>query len=83
MYVICNVVPRREGREKIAIKDYLLVDEILKQKPVLLPQIVMKHLDHVKSIQRHGITFVVKSLLSSMGLYEDGPNLWFWENHWI
>ena len=36
MYVICNVVPRREGREKISIEYYLLVDEILIQKPVSL-----------------------------------------------
>ena len=37
MYVISNVVPRREVREKIVIEDYLLVDEILKQKPIYWP----------------------------------------------
>ena len=49
MYVICNVVPRRKGREKIAIEDYLLVNEILKQKPIFLQLIVMKHLPSNKS----------------------------------
>ena len=30
MYIICNVYPHREGRENIAIEDYLLVEELLK-----------------------------------------------------
>ena len=36
----------------------------------------MNHLDHAMSIQKHGIPFgaLIKSLLSSMRLYEDGPN---------
>ena len=27
MYTICNVVPRKEGREKVATHDYLLINQ--------------------------------------------------------
>ena len=37
IYMICNVVPQKEGREKIAINGYVLVDEILRTKQVSLP----------------------------------------------
>ena len=50
MYVIYNVCPRCNGRERITIDDYLLVDELLKQQPISLPHIVMKHLEYVRSI---------------------------------
>ena len=36
----------------------------------------MKHMEHVKSILKHGIPFgaLIKCLLTSMGIYEDGEN---------
>ena len=76
MYVICNVCPKLEGIEKITIEYYLLVDELLKQQPVSLPQIVMKHLEHARSILKHGIPFgaLIKCLLTSLGIYKDGDN---------
>ena len=36
----------------------------------------MKYLDHPRSIQKHGIPFgaLIKSMLTSVGLYEGDPN---------
>ena len=50
MYTICNVVPRKEGREKVAIQDYLLINKILDGEKVNLPKIIMKHLEHAISV---------------------------------
>ena len=43
MYTICNVVTRKEGREKINIQDYLLIDQLLKREHVSVPAIFVKH----------------------------------------
>ena len=76
MYVIRRVCLRREDKETIAIEDYLLVDELLKQQQISLSQIVKKHLEHARSILKHGIPFgaLIKCLFTSMGIYEDGEN---------
>ena len=46
MYTICNIVPRKEGREKVAIQDYLLVNKIMDGEQVSLPKIIIKYLEH-------------------------------------
>ena len=38
MYIICNLAPRKEGRDKIIIKDYLLLNKILDLEQVSLPK---------------------------------------------
>ena len=65
MYTICNVVPRKEGREKINIQDFLLIDQLLKKEQVSLPAIFVKHLEHAKSVASHGIPFapLIKMIL--------------------
>ena len=57
MYTIYNIVPRKEGREKVAIQDYLLVNKTLDGEKASLPKIIMKHIEHATSVQKHGIPY--------------------------
>ena len=50
MYTICNLVTRKEGRDKVAIEDYLLLNKIFDLKQVSLNKNVMKHLEHARSV---------------------------------
>ena len=57
MYIICNLIPRKEGRDKVAIEDSLLLNKILDIEQVSMSKIVMKHLEHTRSVQKHGIPY--------------------------
>ena len=74
MYTICNIVPRKEGREKINIQDYMLIDQLLKREHVSLPAIFVKHLEHAKSVSSHGIPFapLIKKILEYEEGYKEG-----------
>ena len=65
MYTICNLVLRKKGRDKIAIEYYLLLNKILDLEQVSLSKIVMKYLDHARSVQKHGIPygFLIRKIL--------------------
>ena len=74
MYTICNVALRKEGREKVAIQDYLLINKILDGEKVSLSKIIMKHLEHAMSVQKYGIPYgvLIKKILE---YYECDLNL--------
>ncbi len=74
MYTICNVVPRKEGREKINIEDYLLINQLLQREQISLPAIFMKHIEHAKSVSSHGIPFapLIKKILEYEDCYTEG-----------
>ena len=76
MYIICNLVPRKEGRDKIAIEDYLLLNKMLDLEQVSMPKIVMKHLDHARSLQTHGIPygFIIRKILEYVKVYTEEIN---------
>ena len=74
IYTICNLVPRKEGREKVAIQDYILNNKLLDGDVIGLPILIMKHLDHTKSVQKHGIPYgcVIKKILEYCECYTEG-----------
>ena len=74
MYTICNVVPRKEGRDKINIEDYLLINQLLKREQISLPAIFVKLIKHAKSVSFHGIPFapLIKKILEYEECYVEG-----------
>jgi hypothetical protein len=74
MYTICNVVPRKEGRDKINIEDYFLIDQLITREQISLPTIFVKHIEHAKSVSSHGIPFVplIKMILEYEDCYSEG-----------
>ena len=73
MYTINNLVPRKEGREKVVIQDYILINNFLDGDVISLLKLIMKHLDHVKSVQNHGIPYgcIIKQILEYCECYAE------------
>ena len=58
------------------IEDCLLLNKILDLKQVILPKIVMKHLEHARFMQKHGIPygFLIRKILEYFEIYTKGTN---------
>ena len=57
MLLRANLVPRKEGREKVGILDIILINKMLDDDKLSLPLLFLKHLEHARSISHHGIPY--------------------------
>ena len=76
MYTICNLISKKEGRDKVTIEDCLLLNKIFDLGQVSLPKIVMKHLEHARSVQKHGILYglLIRRILEYCEVYTEGTD---------
>ena len=72
-----NLVPRKEGREKVGILDIILINKMLDEEKISLPFLILKHLEYVRSITHHGIPYgtVIQTILEDFKIYEEGSNV--------
>ena len=65
MLLRVNIVPRKEGREKVDILDVILINKLLDNEKISLPLLILKHLEHARSIPHHGIPYglIIKKIL--------------------
>ena len=69
-----NLVPRKEGREKVGILNIILINKLLDEEKVSLPLLILKHFDHARSIPHHGIPYgaMIRKILEDFELYKEG-----------
>ena len=77
MLLRANLVPRKEGREKVGILDIVLINKMLDEEKISLPLLILKHLEHARSIPHHGIPYgaINRKILEDFELYEEGSDI--------
>ena len=77
MLLRANIVPRKEGREKVGILDVILINKLLDNEKISLPLLILKHLEHAQSIPHHRIPYgpIIKKILQDFELYEEGSDI--------
>ena len=77
MLLRANLVPRKEGREKVRILSIILINKLLDEEKVSLPLLILKHLEHAISIPRHGIPYgaLIRKILEFFEIYEEGSDI--------
>ena len=70
--VVRGLTPRTERTSCVTAHDAYLMASILKEEPVHLPVVMMKHMESCAWSKSHGLPFpgLVKMLLINAGLYE-------------
>ena len=82
MLLRANLVPRKEGREKVGILDIILINKLLDEEKVGLPLLILKHVEHARSIPHHGIPYgaLISKILEYFEIYEEGSYIIELEN---
>ena len=77
MLLRANIVPRKEGREKVGIIDIILINKLLDEEKISLPLLILKHFEHARSIPHHGIPYcaVIRKILEDFEIYEEGSDV--------
>ena len=77
MLLRANLVPRKEGREKVGILDVILINKMLAEEKTSLPLLILKHLEHARSIPHHGIPYgaIIRRILEDFEIYEEGSDI--------
>ena len=71
LFIIRNVVPRKEHRDQVTIGDAILMEKIISGSLVNLPAIILSHMQYCQAHETHGLPYphLVKKFLSQLQLY--------------
>ena len=77
MLLRANLVPRKEVCEKVGILDIILINKLLDEEKVSLPLLILKHLEHARSIPHHRISYgaLIHKILEYFEIYEEGSDI--------
>ena len=77
MISLNNLVPRKEGRVKTVIQDYLLIYSMLTNEKISLPKLILLHLQHARATEHHGTPYggLIHRILEYLGAYTEGIHI--------